>query len=501
MTTVTITEEPLALEDLLAVVDGAKVELADSTREAIAASRAVVDRALSSHEAVYGLTTQVGHGKDTLLTEEEIRGEQMFLVKSHSGGVGRPLPTSLVRAALAVRLNGIARGGSGASPAVADVLAAMLNAGVHPIVPEIGSVGAADIGPMAGMAQVAVGLGRAEYQGELLPGGEAMQRAGISPLVLSGKDGLALISANGVSIGQAALVVVRAERVVDAADVAAALSMEATGANPSILHPAVARAKLIPGQATAADHIRSLLEGSALLQPGGFRSVQDALSFRVVPQVHGALREYVAYARAAVTSELNASDDNPLVSVPDQMMISNGNFHPMVLAIACDALRIALAQVGQLSERRMSHLWDGCMQQMSGPPTEALYGLRLRYTAAAVFPELKQLAAPATLDTPPLDLGVEDHHTAAPLSVRKTDAAVGLLEDLLAIELMLARDMMATAPTKPVLGAGTSAVLRMVEEAIAVADPQPDAVHRALRKHFPVRPAGASAASAQSAAR
>jgi histidine ammonia-lyase len=500
MTVVTITEEPLALEDLLAVVDGAKVDLAESTQAVIAASRAVVDRALSSNEAVYGLTTQVGHGKDTLLTEEEIRGEQMFLVKSHSGGVGRPLPTPLVRAALAVRLNGIARGGSGASPAVADVLAAMLNAGVHPIVPEIGSVGAADIGPMAGMAQVTVGLGRAEYQGELLPGGEAMRRAGIPPLVLSGKDGLALISANGVSIGQAALVIARAEQVVDAADVAAALSMEATGANPSILHPAVARAKLVPGQATAADHIRSLLEGSPLLQPGGPRSVQDALSFRVVPQVHGALREYVAYARTAVTSELNASDDNPLVSVPDQMMISNGNFHPMVLALACDALRIALAQVGQLSERRMAHLWEGCMQQMTGLPV-ALYGLQLRYPAAAVFPELKQLAAPATLDTPPLDLSVEDHHTAAPLSVRKTDAALGLLEDLLAIELMLARDMIETAPTKPVLGSGTDAALRMVEEAITVADSLPDAVHRALRERFPVRPAGASAANGRSAAR
>ena len=500
MSTVTITEEPLTLEALLAVVDGAQVELAGGARAVIAASRAVVDRALASNEAVYGLTTQVGHGKDTRLTEDEISGEQMFLVRSHSGGIGRPLPTPQVRAALAVRLNGIARGGSGASPAVADMLAAMLNAGVHPVVPEISSVGAADIGPMAGMAQVAVGLGRAEYQGELLSGGEALGRAGITPLVLSGKDGLALISANGVSVGHAALVIARAERVADAADVAAALSMEATAANPSILHPAVGRAKPIPGQVAAADHLRSLLEGSGLLQPGAAKSVQDALSFRVVPQVHGALREYVAAARNAVTVELNSADDNPLVSVPDQAMISNGNFHPMVLAIACDALRIAIAQVGQLSERRMAHLWDGCMQQLTGLPTVA-YGLQLRYPAAALFPELKQLAAPATLDTPPLDLGVEDHHTAAPLSVRKTDAALGLLEDLLAIELMLARDLLTITPTEPVLGTGTDAALRMVEEAITVADPQPDAVHRALRARFPVRPVGASAASGQSAAR
>ena len=376
----------------------------------------------------------------------------------------------------------------------------MLNADVHPVVPEIGSVGASDLAPMAGMAQVAIGQGRAEYQGEVLPGGEALRRAGITPLVLSGKDGLALVSANGVSIGHAALVVARAEQAAEAADVAAALSMEATAANPSILHPAVARAKGIPGQAAAADHIRELMSGSALFEAGAARSVQDALSFRVVPQVHGALREYVAAARNAVTVELNSADDNPLVSVPDQAMISNGNSHPMVLAIACDALRIALAQVGQLSERRLSHLWDGFMHHLMGPPTSPLYGLQLRYPAAALFPELKQLAAPATLDTPTLDLGVEDHGTSAPLSVRKTDTVLGLLEDLLAIELMLATDLLRLTPTKPVLGAGTAEAFRMVEESITLADPQPDAVHRALRERFPVMQVGGSAANGQSAA-
>ncbi len=490
MTTVMITEVPLAIEDLLAVVDGAQVELDDGARAKIAAGRAVVDRALTAGEAVYGLTTQVGHGKDTRLTEEEIRGEQQFLVMSHSGGIGPPLPAAIVRAALAVRLNGIARGGSGAGVAVAEILAAMLNAGVHPVVPETASVGAGDLPQMAGLAQVAIGMGRAEYRGEVLPGGEALRRAGIAPLVLGGKDGLALISANGVSVGQAALVVARAARVAEAADVAAALSMEATGANTSVLDPAVGRAKPIPGQVAAADHLRVLLAGSPLLGPGGARSVQDALSFRVVPQVHGALREYVTSARSAVTAELNAAADNPLVSVPGQALISNGNFHPMVLAIACDALRIALAQVGQLSERRMSHLWDAFFRQLtSGLPPTVAYGLQLRYPAAALFPELKQLAAPATLDTPPLDLGVEDHGTGAPLSVHKTDAALGLLEDLLAIELVLARDLLAAAPARPVLGAGTGAALRTVEQAIAAADPYPDAVHRALRDRFPTRPA------------
>ena len=391
---------------------------------------------------------------------------------SHSGGIGPPLPTEVVRAALAVRLNGIARGGSGAGVAAAEILAAMLNAGVHPVVPETASVGAADIGQMAGMAQVAIGMGRAEYRGEVLPGGEALRRAGIAPLVLGGKDGLALISANGVSVGHAAL------------------SMEATGANTSVLRPVVGQAKPIPGQVAAADHLRALLAGSPLLEPGGARSVQDALSFRVVPQVHGALREYIAAARSAVTMELNAAADNPLVSVPDQTLVSNGNFQPVVLAIAYDALLIALAQVGQLSERRMSHLWDTFFRELAtGLPPDVAYGLQLRYPAAALFPELRQLAAPASLDTPPLDLGVEDHGTSAPLSVRKTGAALGMLGDLLAIELMLARDVLAAAPTGPVLGAGTGAALRMVEQAIATADPRPEAVHRALRDRFPAPPA------------
>jgi histidine ammonia-lyase len=490
MTTVMITEGPLTIDELLAVIDGARVELDDGVRARIAAGRAVVDRALDAGDAVYGLTTQVGHGKDTRLSEEEVRGEQLFLVMSHSGGIGPPLPTEVVRAALAVRLNGIARGGSGAAQAVADVLAAMLNAGVHPVVPETASVGAADVALMAGMAQVAIGVGRAEHHGQILPGGEALRRAGISPLELSGKDGLALISANAVSVGQAGLVVARAARVADAADVAAAVSMEATGANPSVVQAAVGQAKPIPGQVEAADHLRALLAGSSLMRPGAARSVQDALSFRVVPQVHGALREHVAAARRAVVTELNAAADNPLVSVPDQTLVSNGNFHPIVMAIAFDALRIALAHVGQLSERRMAHLWDTFFAQLTGgPPAAIAYGVQLRYPAAALFPELKQLAAPATLDTPPLDQDVEDHGTGAPLSVRKTDAALGVLEDLLAIELILARDVLTTAPTSPGLGAGTGAALRAVEEAIATADPRADAVHRVLRDRFPGRPA------------
>jgi histidine ammonia-lyase len=486
MSTVTITDAPMSVEELLAVAEGAPVELAPSARATIQASRTVVDKALAGGDPIYGLTTQVGHGKDVRVSDDQLRRQQETLIMTHAGGVGPPLATRRVRAALAARLNGIARGGSGASLAAAEVLAAMLNAGVHPVVPATGSVGAGDITQMAIVAQVVIGRGRAEHRGETLPGGEALRRAGIAPLVLEGKDGLALLSANSLSIGDGALAVHRAARAAGTADVAAALSMEAIGANPSVVLPAVAAAKPFPGQVEAAAHLRDLLAGSHLLERGAAHSVQDPLSFRVAPQVHGALREQLAAARRAVEIELNSASDNPLVSLEEQTLISNGNFHPMVLAIAFDALRVAIAHVGQLGERRLSHLWDRFFQLMDpagfpgdGPPPP-LPGLQLRYPAAALLPELKQLAAPATLDVPSLDMGVEDHGTGAPLSVRKADEALALLDDLLAVELLLARDVLAAMPDRPTLGAGTGHALRLVEEVVAITDPVPDAVHRAL---------------------
>src|SRR3954462_15914661 len=231
---VTIDVAPVPLADLLAVARGAPVELSDAARERIASGRRVVDGVLASGRAVYGLTTGVGHGKDVRVPDEALIGQQYMIVRTHSGGFGPPLPVEVTRAAMAVRLIGLTRCGSGASPAVAESLVAMLNAGVHPLLPTTSSVGAADIGAMALIAQVAIGTGRAEYRGEVLDGGTALARSGVEPLVLQAKDGLALVSANGVSVGQGALVVGRARAMADVAELVAALSMEATRGNPSL---------------------------------------------------------------------------------------------------------------------------------------------------------------------------------------------------------------------------------------------------------------------------
>jgi histidine ammonia-lyase len=354
------------------------------------------------------------------------------------------------------------------------VLVEMLNANVHPEVPSGGSVGAGDLGQMASVGQVMIGRGRAEFGGEVMAGADAMARAGIEPLHVEPKDGLTILSSNAVAIADAARAVERAEGAAAIADVVAALSLEATSGNPSIVQPAVGDSKPFPGQIASCAAVTGALEGSFLLAPGAARSVQDPLSFRVIPQVHGAFRDAIAAARHAVEVELNGRGDNPLVSIGDEAMVHNGNFHPLVMAIAFDHLRIAMTHVGQISERRMSHLWDLFFERIAGsgvPPPgwtpPELFGLQLRYPAAATFSALRHLAAPATLDTPPLDIGVEDHATAAPLTVRLAGEALGLLEQILSIEALMANDVMDTAqaPASP-LGTGSGPLSATARAAI-----------------------------------
>ena len=439
---VVVDDRPLRVDDVVRVADGARLELGPAARRLIDASRAVVDALVDGEALIYGLNTGLGHERNLRLPAESLAASQEHIVRLHDGGIGEPLPSRIVRAAMTVRVAGIARGGSGASPGVADTYVGMLNAGIHPLVPSVGSVGASDLMHMAAIARAAMGEGEVEVGGVTRLAAEALGAAGLPTLQLAPKDGLSVISANGVSIGHAALVIDRASRLADVADLVVAVSMEAIRGNPSIVEPAAAAAKPVPGQAIAADRIRRYLEGSQLCVRA--ESVQDPLSFRVSPQVHGAFRAVLDFARQAVDGELAASDDNPLVVIGEGRMVSNGNFHPMLMALAIDALRPALAHVGQLSDRRIGRLWDKVVADPASLDIESAPRLRrygsplVRYAAAARTAELRSLAGPATLDVGPLDLGVEDHATAAPLAVVRTDAAIGLVEDVLAVELLVA---------------------------------------------------------------
>jgi histidine ammonia-lyase len=491
---IVVSTRPATIEDVIRIADGARIELSSDVLERIAAGRSVVDHALAGPHLVYGLNTGLGSLRNERLPIDELVAYQDAIVASHAAGFGEPLPARLVRAAMAVRVIGIGRGGSGASPAGARMLVDMLNAHVHPVVPAVGSVGAADLMHMGAIAEVAIGRGRAEVGGEVVDGGQALRRAGLMPLRLGPKDGLAMISANGMSVGHAALLVGRGRTLLAAADVVLALSLEAAGANLSVLDPAVASAKGPAGHADAADHVRRLVDGGHLGVTDG-RSVQDPLSFRVAPQVHGTAREFLGLLERAVLTELESSSDNPLVSIVDGRLISNGNFQPVFLALALDALRPALAHVGQLSDRRMSHLWDRLMDAPDAATPAGIWRLTrdahstyMRYAAASRYATLRSLAAPASLDVPPLDHGVEDHATNATETARLTGQALDALADILAVELLVARAAI-VGPGQPDgqrvdLGRGSAAAHDLVEETLAgLGDgAPPDVAHAAVRR-------------------
>ena len=471
---VRISAGPVSLDELVRIARGATVELGPDATERIVASRSVVENALAGPALVYGLNTGLGHLRNERLSTEVLIDYQDAIIRSHAGGFGPPLATDVVRAAMAVRVVGISRGGSGASPGVARTLVRMLNARVHPVVPTFGSVGASDLMHMAAIAEVALGRGTAEIDGTVVPGDQALARAGVEPLALAPKDGLAFVSANGVSIGWGALLADSARTLMGAADVVLAISLEAVGGNTSIIDPAVATAKGIPGQAAAADHLRRLLAGSRLCSNEASDSVQDPLSYRVGPQVHGAAREFVTALEQAVETELNASDDNPLVVPADGRMISNGNFHPVVLALSLDALRPALAHVGQLSDRRMNHLWERAFRAADSASPSGIVrmtrhgrGMFHRYAAAARAGQLRAMSAPVSLEIGPLDNAVEDHATNATEAARVSADALDVLADVLAVELLMARALLIADETRPQLGEGTRRALAIVDDAIS----------------------------------
>jgi histidine ammonia-lyase len=464
---VVISRAPTSLDEIVAIARGADVSLGPDAIATIEASRRVVEAALQGDEPVYGLNTLIGHARDERVPVEAIRAFQPELVAMHAGGMGDPLPTEIVRAAMAARLVGIARGGSGASLGLAQALANLLNAGITPRVPSIASVGAGDLGQHAAVGLALLGMGAVEVADHIVPAAQALHEAGLAPVELEPKDGLAIISANGFAIGHAALVLERVGRVLDAADTVAAVTMDASHANRSIVDPAAMAAMGIAGQAVSAARIRERLSGTNRVAA----SVQDPLTVRVIPQVHGAAREVAAFAAQAVETELNAAADNPLASIEAGRLISNGNFHPMLLALAVDAIRPALAHVGQLSERRSDRLWNGLVSQVGQGDAPALAdpavraALGLRYPIAARATRLRQLAAPVTLDVGSLDLGQEDHATNAPEAVVRTGESVDVLVDVLTVELLLARATLQMAP-EPTPAPGTRDTVASLDAAL-----------------------------------
>jgi histidine ammonia-lyase len=448
-------------------VRGCRVFASEAVLERVRLSSVVVDRALGRGRKIYGLNTHVGHLRDREIPPDDLIDYQHQLVEMHARGIGDPMAEHDVRALMLARIVGMSRGGSGAHPDIFATLLQMLNAGVHPIVPQGGSVGASDLTQMAAVGMVLIGRGDAVYRGEVMTGREALKRAGIPPCPLRPKDGLALISANGMSVGMGALAVVDLEKTSRLADAIGCLSLEAIGGNLEPFSEEVTAAKPFAGQLAAAAHMRECLAGSYLEEPRAEQSVQDPLSFRVMPQVHGAMREYISVARRVVEVELNSSGDNPMVSLERDELISNGNFDPVVLGLAFETLRLALAHVAMLSERRINRL------RFHGIPGGKMASWRLRFpfrpyrgpsvhSAAALLAEIKHLANPVTLATTLVNPDAEDHSTLAPQSVTLTRTILHRLQTLLTIESVMASDVLGDKPELPMLGAGSLAVCEAV---------------------------------------
>jgi histidine ammonia-lyase len=453
----------LTLEEVARVARGEeRVSLAASARERMAASRGAVERIVAESRVVYGVNTGFGKLSDVTVPADELRELQLNLVRSHACGVGLALSEEETRAMMLLRANVLALGFSGARTTVAETLLAMLARGVSPVIPETGSVGASgDLAPLSHLALCAVGEGEAVYKGERLPGGEALRRAGVEPLTLEAKEGLALLNGTQGLTAVGALALERAERLARTADASGAMSLEALKGTPAAFDERIHRARPHRGQMEVAAHLRELLRDSEIRASHleGDPRVQDAYSLRCMPQVHGATRDALAHARTAVEIETGAATDNPLVFADTAEVVSGGNFHGAPLALAFDYAAIALVHLGNIVERRVDRLVNPDKNEGLPAFLTSRAGVESGYmvpqiVAVALLNECKVLAHPASVDNLPTDGGKEDHVSMGMTAALKLRGVVERVERVVAVELLAAAEGLEyRAPLRPGRGA------------------------------------------------
>lgn len=453
MEKITINGENLTFDEVLAVAFGEPhepcIELSDEARINVKRSAAAVQTLLDRGEIAYGITTGFGAFKDKIISRKEVETLQRNVVLSHAVGVGKPFDIPTVRAIMLIRANTLARGFSGIRSETLELILDCLNRGVHPIIPEKGSLGASgDLAPLAHFACVLIGEGEAEFQNEIISGAEALKRADLSPVTLAAKEGLALTNGTTVMTAVGILETAKARKLAELADISGCLSLEALHGTVSAFDERIHALRPHPRQIECAENLRNILAESELVRDFDPSNVQDAYTLRCMPQVHGACRDAVLYAEWLLKLELNAVTDNPLIFEDKETgkieVISGGNFHGEPLALAFDYLTIALTELGNISERRIMRLTDEASNAHTLPPFLTEHGginsgfMIVQYTAAALCTENKILAHPASVDTIPSSANVEDHVSMGATAALKLRQVAENLETILALELLCA---------------------------------------------------------------
>lgn len=454
----------LSLADVEAVACNQEtVSLAPHAIANINASRAVIDEIIQTEKIVYGVNTGFGKLSDVSIPTDKLRQLQINLVRSHAVGVGDPLSEAESRAMMLLRANVLAKGFSGVRLEVVEALCQLLNSGVNPVIPSKGSVGASgDLAPLAHLALVLIGEGEAFYKGERMPSDQALKKAGIQAITLEAKEGISLVNGTQAITAVGSLLLQKAFRLADLADLAGAMSLEALHGTPKAADPRIHLARPHSGQKLVAARLIELTKDSEIIESHqNCRRVQDAYSLRCIPQVHGAVRDVISHVKGILEIEINSATDNPLVFAETKEIISGGNFHGEPLALGLDYLAMALTELGAISERRIERLVNPDLSELPAflsPEPGTCSGLMIaQVMAVALLGENKVLSHPASVDSLPTSANKEDHVSMGMTSALKLKTIVQNLELILATELLAASQALDfLLPLKPGRGVLTA---------------------------------------------
>ncbi|MFA5577082.1 MAG: histidine ammonia-lyase [Tissierellaceae bacterium] len=464
----------LSLEDFIGVVRrNEEVAITKDAIIRIKKSRSLVEQFVNDNKVVYGITTGFGKFSDVVITGEETTKLQRNLIMSHACGVGNPLSEEIVRGIMLLRINALAKGFSGIRLSTLDTLVEMLNRGVHPLIPEKGSLGASgDLAPLAHMVLVMIGEGEAIYKGSRMSGKEAMKKANIQTVELTSKEGLALINGTQVMTSIGALTIYDTIVLSKIADVAASLSMEALNGIVDAFDLRLHEARAHTGQINSGKNLITLLENSKMVTRQGEKRVQDAYSLRCIPQIHGGSKDSFQYVKEKIEIEMNSATDNPLIFTEDEDVISGGNFHGQPMALAFDFLAIGLAELANISERRLERLVNPSLSE--GLPAFLIGngGLNsgfmiVQYSAASLVSENKILAHPASVDSIPSSANQEDHVSMGTIAARKAREIMENVRKVLSMEILAACQAIDLRGNKG-LGKGSKIAYNIIRERIDI---------------------------------